>query len=123
MAACRAEIDAIGATSADKAEVRALLGRIKAVQKERRKIPSVDPMDPNFRRLRYCRYADDFLVGVIGSKADAVRIMADIQHFLADRLNLRSEEHTSELQSLMRNSYAVFCLKNKIQTDDHKNHN
>src|SRR3546814_5818737 len=26
----------------------------------------------------------------------------------------RSEEHTSELQSLMRNSYAVFCLKNKI---------
>src|SRR3546814_7306811 len=28
----------------------------------------------------------------------------------------RSEEHTSELQSLMRNSYAVFCLKKKIQT-------
>src|SRR3546814_10002743 len=27
---------------------------------------------------------------------------------------LRSEEHTSELQSLMRNSYAVFCLKTKI---------
>src|SRR3546814_5858345 len=26
---------------------------------------------------------------------------------------IRSEEHTSELQSLMRNSYAVFCLKNK----------
>src|SRR3546814_4021928 len=31
-------------------------------------------------------------------------------------LNHRSEEHTSELQSLMRISYAVFCLKNKIQT-------
>src|SRR3546814_2861520 len=28
----------------------------------------------------------------------------------------RSEEHTSELQSLMRNSYAVFCLKTKIDT-------
>src|SRR3546814_6051523 len=28
----------------------------------------------------------------------------------------RSEEHTSELQSLMRNSYAVFCLKKKITT-------
>src|SRR3546814_6112634 len=28
----------------------------------------------------------------------------------------RSEEHTSELQSLMRNSYAVFCLKKKIKT-------
>src|SRR3546814_7609280 len=33
---------------------------------------------------------------------------------LAPRLGMsRSEEHTSELQSLMRNSYAVFCLKNK----------
>src|SRR3546814_427015 len=31
-------------------------------------------------------------------------------------LNLRLEEHTSELQSLMRNSYAVFCLKNKNHT-------
>src|SRR3546814_5243090 len=30
---------------------------------------------------------------------------------------LRSEEHTSELQSLMRISYAVFCLKKKRQTD------
>src|SRR3546814_5702241 len=33
---------------------------------------------------------------------------------------LRSEEHTSELQSLMRNSYAVFCLKKKTQTKHHK---
>src|SRR3546814_6775374 len=32
---------------------------------------------------------------------------------LSVRENLRSEEHTSELQSLMRISYAVFCLKNK----------
>src|SRR3546814_7252086 len=33
----------------------------------------------------------------------------------------RSEEHTSELQSLMRTSYAVFCLKTKTNT--HKRHN
>src|SRR3546814_9883433 len=32
---------------------------------------------------------------------------------------LRSDEHTSELQSLMRISYAVFCLKTKKQTNDH----
>src|SRR3546814_7247213 len=32
----------------------------------------------------------------------------------------RSEEHTSELQSLMRISYAVFCLKNKTKTTDHQ---
>src|SRR3546814_1050593 len=33
----------------------------------------------------------------------------------------RSEEHTSELQSLMRISYAVFCLKTKKQTQPHTN--
>src|SRR3546814_8556097 len=35
-------------------------------------------------------------------------------------LSFRSEEHTSELQSLMRNSYAVFCLKKKT-TEDKRN--
>src|SRR3546814_9551416 len=32
----------------------------------------------------------------------------------------RSEEHTSELQSLMRTSYAVFCLKKKKKTQEHQ---
>src|SRR3546814_14162120 len=35
------------------------------------------------------------------------------------RRRKRSEEHTSELQSLMRNSYAVFCLKKKNKKPDH----
>src|SRR3546814_5121786 len=44
---------------------------------------------------------------------------------LAGYESYRSEEHTSELQSLMRNSYAVFCLKKKKTTnkDDQKSHN
>src|SRR3546814_1127985 len=36
------------------------------------------------------------------------------------RVTRRSEEHTSELQSLMRISYAVFCLKKKRQTKKHQ---
>src|SRR3546814_10723447 len=35
------------------------------------------------------------------------------------QIDLRSEEHTSELQSLMRNSYAVFCLKKKQLNYNH----
>src|SRR3546814_2786298 len=45
---------------------------------------------------------------------------------LRDVDDVRSEEHTSELQSLMRISYAVFCLKNKTLTTSkqkHLNHN
>src|SRR3546814_7527958 len=43
--------------------------------------------------------------------------VADIRSWLAAAD--RSEEHTSELQSLMRNSYAVFCLKKKHTTSLH----
>src|SRR3546814_9409556 len=39
-------------------------------------------------------------------------------HKVKTRGEVRSEEHTSELQSLMRNSYAVFCLKNKNNEQD-----
>src|SRR3546814_4412323 len=39
-----------------------------------------------------------------------------IQELRTSLMATRSEEHTSELQSLMRNSYAVFCLKKKIKT-------
>src|SRR3546814_5677974 len=42
------------------------------------------------------------------------------QHDLVERMAIRSEEHTSELQSLMRISYAVFCLKKK-KTNQKKN--
>src|SRR3546814_9520558 len=46
-------------------------------------------------------------------RVDAVAHATDPHHVAA---LLRSEEHTSELQSLMRNSYAVFCLKKKNTT-------
>src|SRR3546814_1008015 len=48
----------------------------------------------------------------------AHQVVEDGYEFQADRL-LRSEEHTSELQSLMRISYAVFCLKNKTYCMKH----
>src|SRR3546814_4952623 len=45
----------------------------------------------------------------------AVRSFRNLSHGAACHLHYRSEEHTSELQSLMRTSYAVFCLKKKKQ--------
>src|SRR3546814_4563636 len=41
--------------------------------------------------------------------------------YAASSATVRSEEHTSELQSLMRNSYAVFCLKKKTHRNDRTN--
>src|SRR3546814_10302352 len=48
------------------------------------------------------------------SKPSSSTIFASVGH--SSNNSLRSEEHTSELQSLMRNSYAVFCLKKKNDT-------
>src|SRR3546814_2739916 len=42
---------------------------------------------------------------------DGAREVIELLGTAVDHLAVRSEEHTSELQSLMRNSYAVFCLK------------
>lgn len=44
--------------------------------------------DENFKRISYVRYADDFLIGVIGSKKDCEKIREDIRIFLLEKLNL-----------------------------------
>src|SRR3546814_3132415 len=46
---------------------------------------------------------------------------SQVSHSPPTRAKGRSEEHTSELQSLMRISYAVFCLKKKTNKNTHKN--
>src|SRR3546814_1501953 len=51
----------------------------------------------------------------VGERRRLVDAAADlVADALRDLEQMRSEEHTSELQSLMRISYAVFCLKKKI---------
>lgn len=77
------------------AERMALNKRFRVLEKQRATIPSGDEMDENYRRLKYVRYADDFILGVIGSKEDAKRIKEDIKNFLYDKLALElSEEKT-----------------------------
>ena len=61
---------------------------VKRLQQERRTCPSQDTHDPNYRRLSYVRYADDFLLGFIGTKAEAEAIKEAIGTFLRDRLHL-----------------------------------
>src|SRR3546814_5778935 len=45
--------------------------------------------------------------------SDRNEVLDRMSRTIRANIECRSEEHTSELQSLMRNSYAVFCLKNK----------
>src|SRR5664280_2879422 len=53
-----------------------------------RQLPSGDPQDPGYRRLRYTRYADDHLLGFTGPKAEAEAIKDQLARFLRDELAL-----------------------------------
>src|SRR3546814_6561599 len=62
------------------------------------------------------------LEGVAAHEEGGAVTLLQVQHADRDLVQVRSEEHTSELQSLMRISYAVFCLKKKKQTTHNNNH-
>ena len=62
--------------------------QIKELDSVRKTLPSRNPLDTDYRRLSYGRYADDTLMGVIGSKEDAQAIMAKVVDFLEKALHL-----------------------------------
>ena len=63
--------------------------KLKGLRKQRRKVHSKDPFDPKFKRMCYVRYVDDFLVGVIGSRATTVELKNKIGFFLKNNLKLK----------------------------------
>lgn len=76
-------------------EKQVLTEKIREIDREKLTIPYSDPFDISFKRLQYVRYADDFLIGVIGSKEDAIAIKEQVKAFVADTLVLElSDEKT-----------------------------
>jgi group II intron reverse transcriptase/maturase len=68
---------------------------VRALRKQLRNLPTQDPQDPDYRRLRYLRYADDTLLGFAGTKAEAEQIKGRLGQFVRDDLKLElSEEKT-----------------------------
>jgi group II intron reverse transcriptase/maturase len=65
-----------------------LAEKVRNLQLELRSIPCSHEMDENYRRMKYVRYADDFLIGVIGSKADCEKIKVEIAQYMNDALKL-----------------------------------
>jgi group II intron reverse transcriptase/maturase len=60
----------------------------KALTKEMLETQASQPLDPDFRRMYYCRYADDFLVGIIGSKEEAEAVKEWLGTYLEEELQL-----------------------------------
>lgn len=94
--------------------------KVKEILKERVQLSAGDAMDDSFRRLKYIRYADDFLIGVIGSKEECQFIKKDISNFLKEKLNLElSDEktlitHASDRAKFL--GYEIYVRKSTADT-------
>ena len=61
---------------------------VRMITKEMKNFPSKDPMDPNYRRLKYIRYADDWIIGISGSKEFAETIRYQVKEFISEHLKM-----------------------------------
>ncbi len=68
----------------DSARRRGDRATARDLTRQMRTLPSIDPKDPGYRRLRYIRYADDHILGYIGPKAEAEQIKAELAAFLRE---------------------------------------
>lgn len=82
---------------------------------EFKNVLSVDPFDVKFKRLYYVRYADDFIIGIVGNKKEAYNIRNEIRLYLKEKLNL---ELNIEKTLITHKSECKFFLGHKISVKD-----
>ena len=68
------------------------------ILKERMDLPEKDQHDPEYERLCYVRYADDFVLGYAGSMEKAEMLMAEIKEFLVSKLKLECSEEKTKIK-------------------------
>jgi group II intron reverse transcriptase/maturase len=85
-----------------------------------RRLPAGDPNDPSYRRLKYIRYADDFMIGVIGPKSEAEEIKRDIGRFLQDSLHLKLSEEKTLITNASQDSARFLGYEVKSQHSNEK---
>src|SRR2546428_3963220 len=102
-------------------------GQMEAAQQlkqQAQKLPAIDAQDPDYRRLRYCRYADDFALAFVGPKEEAEEIKQRLRAFLREELKLElSEEktlitHTRDSAAKFLNYEITTIQSNTKQTRD-----
>ena len=85
---------------------------------------STDEVDSDMKRLKYVRYADDFLIGIIGSKEDCIHIKEDIKKFMAEKLKLELSDEKTLITNARKHAkflgYDIFVRKSN---DTHRDKN
>lgn len=81
----------------DKEEQKEALKLQKSAIARLHEVPSMTESNKNYKRLFYCRYADDFLIGVIGSQEDAQTIKEQFKEFLGETLHLEMSDAKTKI--------------------------
>lgn len=97
---CKQQIAAIRNDPSQKGRLAQLQDELEKKEARRSVIPKRLMDDPDYRRLNYCRYADDFVIGVIGSQEDAVAVMEKVKNFLARELLLETNEDKTHISHI-----------------------
>jgi retron-type reverse transcriptase len=85
----------------------------KSLQLVQRGLKDKDPLDINFRILSYIRYADDFVIGIRGSKDNCIKVQNDLGNFLKERLSLNLSLTKNSISNF--NKEGVFFLGTQIK--------
>jgi RNA-directed DNA polymerase len=86
---------------------------IRELSKQQKSLPASNPLDPDYRRLFYVRYADDFLIGIIGNKQEATQVFNEVQNFLNTTLKLEISEEKSGIHHAKEGtSFLGYVVKN-----------
>lgn len=105
-----------------KADKDIILKDIRQVEMKRRDVPYSLPMDESYKRLQYVRYADDFLIGVIGSKKDCEMIKKDIAEFLFQKLGLELSQEKTLITHGQKKArflgYSIYVRKSNLPKKD-----
>ncbi len=110
--------------SLDVAERKRRAKTLKSLQREVRSLPAAIAKDSGYKTIQYARYADDFLIGVIGSKEEAQQIKSDVKQFLADTLKLKMSDektkitHTGDRARFLGYDISVSREQNAIKKKD-----
>lgn len=70
---------------------------IHKLQTDKLQLPSCPLRDTTYKNLQYTRYADDFVIGLSGSKADAIKLKADLTVFLEEKLKLKLSDTKTKI--------------------------
>lgn len=108
--------------SETKADKDKILKDIRQVEMERREVPYSLPMDDSYKRMQYVRYADDFLIGVIGSKKDCEIVKKDIAEFLFQKLGLELSQEKTLITHGQKKArflgYSIYARKSNLPKKD-----